>query len=132
MCKVGDIILVNEYKHENRTLSRHSFVVINDEGGEVEGIPYDLVCNVMSSFKNPQQKARKMQYDGNFPIVSTDVVTNPNNGLSGYIKSDQLYLFNKSKLDFSVIGYLKQDILELLFQYIEESDFELEVLTDNL
>jgi co-chaperonin GroES (HSP10) len=31
MCKIGDIILVNKYKDNGKTLKRHSFVVINDD-----------------------------------------------------------------------------------------------------
>ena len=32
MCKKGDIILIKEYKDGENVLSRHSFVVIDDEG----------------------------------------------------------------------------------------------------
>ncbi len=49
-CQVGDIIVVNEYKSQGRTLKQHSFVVINTDGGQIQGLDYDVVCNVMSSF----------------------------------------------------------------------------------
>lgn len=42
MCKVRDIILVEKYKDRGIDLSRHSFVVIDDEDGEISGIPYGM------------------------------------------------------------------------------------------
>jgi hypothetical protein len=132
MCKIGDIILVNNYKDKGKTLRRHSFVVISDENGEIEGLSYDLICNVLSSFKNDEQKKRKMGYPGNFPIANGDTITTPHNSKDGYLKTDQLYYFNKSILDYSVIGYIKPDILGLIFDYINESDFDMEAIINNL
>lgn len=132
MCKIGDIILVEQYADKGMTLSRHSFVVIEDKDGVVEGLPYDMICNVLSSFKNANQKQRKLSYSGNFPISNNDTVTNPNNGLDGYIKTDQLYYFNKDKIQYRNIGYIHPEILELVFQYMEESDFDIVRITDNL
>jgi hypothetical protein len=132
MCKIGDIILVKKYKDNGKILKRHSFVVINDENGEIEGLPYDLICNVLSSFKDDKQKERKMQYSGNFPIANDDTVTTPHNNKNGYVKTDQLYYFNKSILDYEVIGYIKPDIFELVIEYINESDFGLEAIINNL
>lgn len=59
MCKIGDIILVEKYKDRGKTLGRHSFVVIDDQDGEIHGLPYDMICNVFSSFKDEEQKKRK-------------------------------------------------------------------------
>lgn len=42
MCKVGDIILVNNYKSEGKALDRHSFIIISDENGKIEGVDYDF------------------------------------------------------------------------------------------
>ena len=37
MCKLGDIIVINKFKNENGdTITKHSFVVINDEKNYVE------------------------------------------------------------------------------------------------
>lgn len=38
MCKIGDIIIVRKYKDHGKTISSHSFVVINDENGEIQGL----------------------------------------------------------------------------------------------
>lgn len=132
MCQVGDIILVKRYVDNGKQLDKHSFVVIDDEKDTIKGLPYDMICNVLSSFKDANQKNRKMAYPGNFPIASDDTVTNPHNKKNGYIKTDQLYYFNKNTLNYSVIGYIKRDILDLVFEYVEESDFQILHITDNL
>ena len=136
MCKVGDLILVDHYKHGENTVSRHTFVVVNDDNGEIRGLSYDFIANALSSFKSPEQKERKMGYPGNFPLVASDMVMNPNNGKSAYVKTDQLYYFNKSTLNYVVIGHIDQDIMDLIFEFIKESvengDFEFEEITDNL
>lgn len=80
MCKVGDIIVVENYKSGGKDIGKHSFVVISDEGGEIQGLDYDLICNVMSSFKDERQKTRKLKYEGNFPITHNDTDTNPDSG----------------------------------------------------
>ena len=132
MCKIGDIIIVRKYKDHRKTISSHSFVVINDENGEIQGLPYDFVANVLSSFKDETQKQRKMSYPGNFPIVSDDTITDPHNDRNGFVKSDQWYYFDKNKISYEVIGYMKPDIFDLLLEYIEESDFEFSDIIDNL
>ena len=132
MCKVGDIILVNSYKDNGKNLSRHSFVVISDEEGKIQGCSYDFICNVLSSFKNEEQKKRKLNYPGNFPIAHDDTVTDPHNDKDGYIKMDQWYYFNKDKLDYTVIGSVKQDIFDLLIEFLEDSKFDLYDIIDNL
>lgn len=83
-------------------------------------------------FKNEEQKRRKLNYPGNFPLTSEDVDTDPNNGKSGYIKADQWYYFSKDKISYMVIGNMKSDIFNLLIDYIEESDFEIVDIVDNL
>ncbi len=132
MCKIGDIILIERYKDRGRTLRRHSFVVVDDKDGEIHGLPYDMVCNVFSSFKNEEQRKRKLNYPGNFPIANEDTHTQPDNGKSGYIKTDQLYFFNKNKIEYAVIGNIQPDILELVLEFIDTSDFEEEAIIDNL
>ncbi len=136
MCQVGDIILVNSYLHGTSKVSKHSFVVVNDENGEIKGLSYDFVANAISTFKNERQKQRKMSYPGNFPLVADDVITSPNNGKSTYLKTDQLYYFKKENLNYSIIGNVKPEILDLIFEFINDSikngDFEFEEITDNL
>lgn len=133
MCQVGDIIVIKQYKDRGKIISKHSFVVISNENGKIEGIPYDFVANAMSSFKNDKQKEWKMkQYPGNFPIVLDDRVVENDNGKSGYIKADQLYYFQRDTIEFDTIGYLKPEILDLLLEFLEESDFDIVDIVDNL
>ena len=132
MCKIGDIIIVDEYKDNGNVIPSHSFVVINDENGEIQGLSYDFVANALSSFKGKTQKKRKLSYPGNFPITPNDTITNPHNNKSGYIKSDQFYYFSKDKISYEVIGYMKPEIFNSLIEYIDNSDFELFDIVDNL
>lgn len=132
MCQLGDIILVQKYKDSGNLLNRHSFVVIDDENDQINGVSYDMICNVMSSFKNKAQRKRKMSYPGNFPIVFDDRIVENDNEREGYIKADQLYYFQKDSLDYEVIGQIKPEVFNLLMEFIEESDFELIDITDNL
>ena len=133
MCKVGDIILVDSYKHGEKVLSKHSFVVIFDEAGEIHGLPFDIACNVMSSFHGEEHKAKKLAYQGNFLVTFEDselTLSNPNQ-LDGYVKSDQLYLFNLSKIDYIVIGRMIQETFDQLIEFIESLPTH-EFIYDNL
>lgn len=132
MCKIGDIILIRKYKDGKNQLGTHSFIVIDDRKGVIEGLPYDMICNVLSSFKDEEQRKRKLGYDGNFPISHDDTITNPDNGNNGYVKADQLYYFKKDKIDYQVIGNILPDILNLLFEFISESNFPIVEIIDNL
>lgn len=132
MCNVGDIIVIENFQHNGKKLGRHSFVVLSDDGGQIQGLDYDLICNIMSSFKDEKQKKKKLSFPGNFPIVPEDLETIEGNNKSGYIKAEQLYYFNKAKISFIVIGSLKEEIFNLLLQFIEEELEEFEQIIDNL
>jgi len=119
MCKVGDIIVVEKYIDEGKTLSRHSFVILNDETGEIKGLDYDIVYNVISTFKGEEHKAKKLKYPGNFPIEPEDKnIANSKMNLEGYIKANQFYYFNKQKTKYVVIGNLRSDVFNALIEYI--------------
>lgn len=132
MCNVGDIILVDSYVDNGKKLNKHSFIVIDDANGTIEGLSYDIICNVLSSFKSDSQRIKKLSYAGNFPVSSDDTDTKPNNNKSGYVKTDQLYYFSKEKIEFKVIGNVLPEILDLIFEFIEGSNFEISDIIDNL
>ena len=137
MCQIGDIILVDKYDSNGESVSKHSFIVLDDKNGKIQGVSYDLVCLVMSSFKDENQKKKKMQYPGNFPIVADDVdiTSGKGNSKSGYVKAEQLYYFDKHKIRYKVIGSIKEDIFNLLVEFIQElkkQGIEFEQITDNL
>jgi hypothetical protein len=79
----------------------------------------------MSSFKSKEHKKLKMKYPGTFPIVFDDVDVNGNQN-SGYIKSDQLYYFDSKKINYTV------EIFNLLIEFIQELEVDIEEITDNL
>ena len=132
MCTVGDIILIESYQHKGRALSKHSFVVLSVEAGKIEGLDYDFVCNVLSSFKNEQQRAKKLGFPDNFEITHGDSSVVRSNTKDGYAKAEQLYYFNRDKTDYTVIGKLHEDVFNRLVEFIENLDVPLEHITDNL
>ena len=132
MCQIGDIIIINKYKDGDNIISKHSFVVIDDENGTIQSLPYDFVANALSSFKNPKQKNRKLSYPGNFAITSDNTITYPHNNKDGYIKADQMYYFSKDKISYKVIGQMKQDVFNDLIDFINNSDFEIIDIVSNL
>ena len=132
MCTIGDIILIKSYQHKGRALSKHFFVVLSIESGKIEGLAYDFVCNVLSSFKNEQQRAKKLDFTGNFEITHADSSAVRSNTKDGYAKAEKLYYFNRDKTDYAVIGKLHEDVFNRLVEFIENLDVPLEHITDNL
>lgn len=132
MCKAGDIILINNYFDAGQAIGRHSFVVLSDEAGQIRGLDYDIICNVMSSFKNAEQRRKKLSYPGNFEIKHTDSVVNNSNEKDGYIKAEQFYYFNKDKIDYTIIGYMTEEAFNLLIEFIEKLEVPITEVVDNL
>ena len=63
MCKIGDIIVIDKYiGDDGKEISKHSFIEINDQPDFIEGLKYDFVTNVMSSFKNIEHKIKKLKF----------------------------------------------------------------------
>lgn len=116
---MGDIIVVYSYKSGGIKLPPHSFVILDNNKGHAQGMDYDWICLVMSSFKG--NKAKVMRYKGTFPIVPDDEdIKGGGNSTSGYIKANQFYYFKKDKIKYKHIGKLKPEIFELLVDYINE------------
>lgn len=131
MCKVGDIIVVRNYVSQGQTIKRHSFVVLSTEQGEIQGMDFDLVCNVMSSFSSEEQRKKKMRYPGNFEYSSDSENIQNGHGKSGYIKAEQFYYFNREKTDFYVLGNVEPELFNALIEFINQLT-DIEVITDNL
>lgn len=126
MCKIGDIIVVKKYIGDDGKVinKRHSFVVIDDNPDKVAGISYDLVANVMSSFKDEEHRNRKLSHKENLEVTSDSIVSNYKNNKSGYIKADQLFYFDKSKLDYYVLARVTPELLDELIRLIIELRYE--------
>lgn len=132
MCKTGDIILVDNYIDNGSNLCHHSFVVINDEAGQIQGLDYDFICNVMSSFKSEAQRIKKLSYPGNFEILHTDTIVDKGNDRDGFIKAEQFYYFNKEKISFIIIGRMTEDAFNELIEFIKDLKIEIKQVVDNL
>ena len=120
MCKLGDIIVVSNYIGDDGSkINRHSFVVINDKPGFIEGLRYDLVTNVMSSFKSEEQRMRKLKFEENVEILGEHIISNiPKNNKTGFIKADQLIFFDKNKINYYVMGHISDELLDELIMII--------------
>ena len=134
MCKLGDIIVVNNYIGDDGTqLSQHSFVVVNDEKGTIAGLDYSMVASVISSFKSEEQRRKKLKYEENMELpldsMNKKVLKKPS-----YVKADKAFYFNKDKLDYYVLATLKDEYLDKLLKLILKlvSEGELNQIIDNL
>ena len=73
----------------------------------------------MSSFKNEEQRNRKLRFMENIEIISDDIISNKNiNKKSGFVKADQLIYFDKSKIDYYVLGHISDELLDELIMII--------------
>ena len=120
MCKIEDIIVINKYLGDDGSIiSKHSFVVINDNPGFIEGLHYDFVCNVMSSFKSEEQWIKKLKCKENIEITGKKIISNiTRNNKNGFIKADQLFFFDKKKIDYYVLGHISDNLMVELINII--------------
>lgn len=134
MCKLGDIIVVNNYiGDDGQEINKHSFVVVNDEGGTIAGIEYSMVTSVISSFKNEEQRRKKLAYEGNMELP-IDAMNEKDFKKTSYIKADKAFYFNKDKLDYYVFATLKDEYLDELLKLILKlaKDGKLDQVISNL
>ncbi len=132
MCKVGDIIVVKNYKSQGGHIGKHSFVVLSTENGQIQGLDYDMVCNVMSSFHSEEHKRKKLGYPGNFEYdAEQENIQGSGHGKSGFIKAEQFYYFDRKKTDFYVLGNVTPELFNDLLEFIKKLD-SVEHIIDNL
>lgn len=123
MCKIGDIIAVPNFVGDgNNLVGTHYFVVVNDNNGKIEGLDFDVVGTVMSSFKSEEHKHRKLKYEENIEIKEQDGKINHKKLKDGYIKADQLHYFNKNNTVYFVVGQVDGDVLIKLLQRMQYLD----------
>ena len=135
MCKLGDIIIVDKYiGSDNKEVSKHSFVVINDEKDRIEGLNYDFVANVMLSFHNEEHKNKKLKYESNLPIKENKISGKNINSKEGYIRADELYYFNKNNINYKILGHIDSDLLDELVKLILilHEKGKIKIVTENL
>ena len=121
MCKLGDIIVIKEFKNEyGEIMPKHSFVVINDEPDYVEGFRYDFVSNMLCSFHNGKHKQNKLRYKQTLPVREEKISGENINNKEGFIKADQLYYFDKNKIEYKTLAHVEPELLDELVQLILE------------
>ena len=117
MCRIGDIILVEEFiGTDGSTVSRHPFIVIDDNGGEIQGMPFDFVGSMTSSFegKEEEYKERKLSHEENLEITVNDGVKK-----DGYVKADQIHYFKKDSVQYRVVGQVTVELFNALMGLIQ-------------
>lgn len=125
MCKLGDVVVINKFKNEfGETVPKHSFVIINDEEDYIEGFRYDFVSNMLCSFHDDEHKRKEMRYKQTLPVKEEKISGENINSKEGYIKADQLYYFDKNKIQYKVLAHIDQDLLDKLVQLIVELNDE--------
>ena len=126
--KIGDIIVIKSYiTPDNVEIGRHSFIVLHNEAGKIGGIDleleFDLVGAVMSSIKNEEHKKKIESYYPKDMIISfNDAQVTNGNQKDGFIKANQLYYFQRSKIEYTKIGYVNEATLKTLLELIELND----------
>ena len=119
MCRVGDIIVVKEFKDNNGiVVPKHSFVVVSYEAVIIESYSYDFISNIMCSFHNENHKKRKLKIKSNLEITPNKIKGRNVNNKSGYIRADDLFYFKKDKIDYKVIGRLSDEMLDKLIKLV--------------
>ena len=134
MCKLGDIIVVKNYIGEDgNPISKHSFVVVSDEKGTISSLDFDMVTTVISSFKDEEQRKKKLKYEENVEIPS-DAIKEKKLKKPSYTKADQAFYFNKDKLDYYILASLKEDFIDELLKIIVKlaAEGKLKQIVDNL
>ena len=123
MCKIGDIIAIKNFVGDGKNnVGLHYFIVIQDEKGHIKGLSFDIVSVVMSSFKNDDHKKKKLMYKENLEIDVNDGLINSKKIKNGYIKTDQLFYFNKKQSDYYVVGQVDGDVLIRILDHISYLD----------
>ena len=115
-CEIGDIVLIHDFKYPNGKLgSLHSFVVIDIEKDELEVLPFEYLCFLISSQKE------KESYPYNVPLKKDNA-----NGLlkDSHVKCD--YIFGGIKQDdiIMVVGSVTPEQYEKFIEVYLESQKE--------
>ncbi len=135
MCKLGDIIVVKEFiDKKGIKVSKHSFVVINDEPDYIEGYSYDFIANIMCSFHNQEHKKHKLQFKSNIEVLKHQIIGKKLNNKEGFIRADELFYFNKKKIEYQTIGQIDINLLDKLVKIIIILDRKKQIykVTNNL
>jgi len=114
--EVGDIILLNKFLYPDGTEGTlHSFVVVGIEKDELEVLPFEYLCFLISSQKS------KEKYPYNIPIKKDSI-----NCLQkdSHVKCDYMYTGIRKDDILMKVGYVTDEQLELLLDTYLKSEEE--------
>ena len=137
MCKVGDIILISRIKDGTARIGKHPFLVLDDTNGVIRGTyEYDFIALLMSSNTTQAKHDKLHRFPGNFPIAAEDkIITDDSyDNVDAFVKAEQFYYFDKSKINYIQLGTLDEDIFNLLLEFmneLKEKGVELIQIVDN-
>ena len=113
-CELGDIVLLNKFMYPDGTKGTlHSFVVVGAESDELEVLPLEYLCFLVSSQKS------KEKYPYNVPIKKDET-----NRLQrdSHVKCDYMYTGIKEDDILMKIGYVTEEQFEVLLDTYFESE----------
>ena len=73
---------------------------------------------MLCSFHNEEHKKKKLKYEENIEINEKRIHGKDINNKTGYIKADQLYYFDKDKIEYKVLARVDDELLVELVQLI--------------
>ena len=135
MCQPGEIVVIEKFldseKHEN---TRHSFVVLSNESGKIEGIDYNIVLALMSSFRGKPDgyKAKKLKYPWNIHITTLDTDMLSGNNEEGFIKCNQLHYFDLTEDEINIIGSVNATVWDKINEALDKYEDKIIINTYNL
>ena len=65
-----------------------------------------------------KHKQKKLKYKENLPIKEQKISGKKINNKTGYIKADQLYYFDKNKIEYKLIAHMDDSLLNELIKLI--------------
>lgn len=118
MIKLGDILLIDEYLDEDKQIvNAHPFIVVNIENGVIEGYPYDLIGNFMSSIKSYEHRIAVLKYQSNLLINIDDGVKR-----ESFIKAGIIYYFDSKNIKYRHLGNIGEEVYQKLIQLLQLLD----------
>jgi len=73
---------------------------------------------MLCSFHNERHKRKKLKYKENLPVKEQRITGKRINNKKGYIKADQLYYFDKSKIEYKLLAHMDEKLLNELINLV--------------
>ena len=130
MCKVGDIVIVENFKNElGEDVERHPFIIIGDKKGTVLGNETDRVGVLLNSFRNRYHRDKKLKFPANMEVRKKDGAVK-----GSYAKTNYLFCFDSNNTEMIKVGSVNKEFLRSLRKNIAKNlqDNKIIVITSNI